>query len=89
MNCAARLSVRHAGLPAAEAQRIVKLCRASGLPVLVGEGYNLPAMREAMRLDKKAVGGRLRFVLLKRIGKAVVSDAVTDADIEEVVNECR
>ncbi len=89
MNCAARLSVRHAGLPTAEAQRIVKLCRASGLPVLVGEGYNLSAMREAMRLDKKAVSGRLRFVLLKRIGKAVVSDAVTDEDIEEVVNECR
>jgi len=89
MNCAAGLSVRCAGLPAAEAQRIVKLCQASGLPVRVGDGYNLTALREAMRVDKKAVGGQLRFVLLKRLGQAVVSDAVTDADIEEVVNECR
>ena len=89
MNCAARLSVRHAGLPVTEARRIVKLCQASGLPVRIGDRYDLPAMREAMRLDKKAVGGRLRFVLLKRLGQAVVSDAVTDADIEEVVNECR
>lgn len=89
MNCAARLSVRHAGLPVVEAQRIVKLCKASGLPVVVGAGYNLPALYEAMRLDKKAVGGRLRFVLLKRLGKAVISDAITDADIEEVVHECR
>lgn len=89
MNCAARLSVRHAGLPVAEARRIVKLCQVSGLPVRIGDGYDLPAMRGALRLDKKAVGGRLRFVLLKRLGQAVVSDAVTDVDIEEVVNECR
>ena len=89
MNCAARLSVRHAGLPAAEARRIVKLCQTSGLPVRIGDGCDLPAMLKAMRLDKKAVGGRLRFVLLKRLGQAVVSDAVTDADIEEVVHECR
>ena len=89
MNCAARLSVRYTGLPSVEAQRIVKLCKASGLPVLIGAGYNLPALYEAMRLDKKAVSGRLRFVLLNRIGKAMVSDAITDADIEEVVHECR
>ena len=89
MNCAARLSVRHAGLSVAEAQRIVKLCKACGLPVRIGDGYNLAALREAMRLDKKAVGGQLRFVLLKRLGRAVVSEVVTDADIQEVVNECR
>ena len=89
MNCAAQLSVRHAGLPAADALRIVKLSQASGLPVRIGNGYNLADMRKAMRLDKKAVGGRLRFVLLQRLGRAVVSDAVTDTDIEEVVHECR
>ena len=89
MHCAARLSVRCAGLPAADAQRIVKLCKVSGLPVRIGDDYNLAALRAAMRVDKKAVGGRLRFVLLKRLGQAVVSDAVTDAEIEEAVHECR
>ena len=89
MNCAARLSVRHAGLPPAAADRIVKLCRASGLPVQIADGYELPALQTAMRLDKKAVSGHLRFVLLPRLGHAVVSDAVTGRDIEEVVNECR
>ena len=89
MNCAARLSVRRTGLPATEAKRIVKLCKASGLPVCAGDGYDLPALRAAMSIDKKAVAGRLRFVLLERLGKAVVSESVTDRDIEEVVNECR
>lgn len=89
MHCAARLSVRQAGLPNAAGQRIVRLCKASGLPVRVGDGDNLAALRSAMRLDKKAVGGCLRFVLLQRLGHAVVSDAVTDADIAEVVHECR
>ena len=42
-----------------------------------------------MSIDKKAVAGRLRVVLLERLGKAVVSESVTDRDIEEVVNECR
>ena len=89
MNCAARLSVRHAGLTTAAAARIVNLCQASGLPVRIGATYGLKALQSAMRLDKKAIGGRLRFVLLQRLGQAVVSDSVTDADIEEVINECR
>lgn len=83
---AARLSVKRAGLSAAEADRLVQLIGTTGLPTRLGERYRLEDLRAAMALDKKAVGGRLRFVLLPRLGEAVVSDAVTDADLEEVVN---
>ncbi len=38
-----------------------------------------------MKLDKKAQHGKLRFVLLKQLGETVLSEAVTDADIEEVL----
>jgi len=31
----------------------------------------------------------LRFVLLKRLGETVITNAVTDADIEEAVNVSR
>lgn len=89
MCCAARLSVKRAGLLAGDAKRIEKLIKASGLPTRIGDGYELAELRGAMSVDKKAVGGRLRFVLLEQLGRAVVSDAVTDADIEEAVNECR
>jgi 3-dehydroquinate synthase len=89
MCCAARLSVKRAGLSEPEARRLCDLIAASGLPTRLGEKFKLDELLTTMSVDKKARGGRLRFVLLKRLGEAVVSDAVTDADIEEVVNVCR
>jgi len=67
---AAKLSVRAAGLPAQQAGRIEKLFARAGLPVAI----KLPARRrtaliQAMRLDKKVSGGRMRFVLARKIGR--------------------
>ncbi len=89
MCCAARLSVKRAGLSEPEAKRLCDLIAACGLPTRLGENFKLEQLLEAARLDKKARNGKLRFVLLKRLGEAVVSDAVTDADFVEVVNVCR
>jgi 3-dehydroquinate synthase len=89
MCCAARLSVKRAGLSEEEATRLRELIAASGLPVRLGEKYRVEELLEAMSIDKKARAGKLRFVLLKRLGEPIVTDAVTDADIEEVVNVCR
>ena len=85
---AGKLSVKRAGLSNTEAKRLCALLKASGLPTRLKEKFDMDRLLEAMRLDKKARGGKLRFVLLKRLGKAVVSDAVTDADVEEVFNVC-
>ena len=89
MCCAARLSVKRAGLSEAEAKRLCDLIGASGLPTRLGDSFKLEELLAAARLDKKARDGKLRFVLLKRLGEAAVSDAVTDADIVEVANVCR
>jgi 3-dehydroquinate synthase len=89
MIAAAELSVRCAGLKVSEAGRIQQLIAGSGLPTRLGEGYGMPDLLAAMKLDKKASAGRLRFVLLDRLGHAVVSDAVTDREIREVVHVCR
>jgi 3-dehydroquinate synthase len=43
---------------------------AAGLPVRI-EGLSTDAALAAMRGDKKAVGGQIRFVLLERIGRAM------------------
>jgi 3-dehydroquinate synthase len=88
MVCAAYLSVKRAGMTAAEAARLRSLLESTGLPVRLGDNYELPELLEAMRLDKKARAGKLRFVLLKRLGEAIVSDAVTDDDVREVVDVC-
>lgn len=89
MRCAAQLSVKRAGLSDAEAGRLCDLIAASGLLARLSEKIELDQLFAAMSLDKKARNGKLRFVLLKRLGEAVVSDAVTDGDIREVVNVCR
>jgi 3-dehydroquinate synthase len=89
MVCAAYLSTKRAGFASAEAARLRTLLEAVGLPVRLGDNYELPELFEAMRLDKKALAGKLRFVLLKRLGEAVVSDAVTDDDVKEAVDVCR
>ena len=39
------------------------------------------------RSDKKSENGKIKFVLLKKIGKAVIDDSVTEAEILEAINE--
>jgi len=89
MCVAAELSVKRGGLAAADAARIRALLAKRGLPVRVPAEIRLAELLPAMRLDKKAQAGRLRFVLLRRLGEAVVSDAVTEADLEEALRVCR
>ncbi|MCG3146691.1 MAG: 3-dehydroquinate synthase [Verrucomicrobiae bacterium] len=89
MCCAAELSVRRGGLSRPEADRIRASLAATGLPTKIGDRFNMSDLRAAMQLDKKNVAGKQRFVLLKRLGEAFVSDAVTDRDVEEVINVCR
>ena len=59
-------------LPAAEAERVRQLVKRAGLPTRV-DSVSPAAALEHMRIDKKVQGGRLRLVLLRRIGEAFVS----------------
>ena len=89
MCCGARLSVKRAGLSEADAKRLQNLIAASGLPTKLSRTFELRELLAAARLDKKARNGKLRFALLKRIGETIISDAVTDADLEEAIDVCR
>ena len=40
---------------------------------------------QAMGLDKKAVGKKLRFVLLEKLGKAFVTSDYDDARLQQVL----
>lgn len=84
---AAELSRLALGLPAREVDRIRTLFERAGLPTRVALN---PARRkrvfEAMRLDKKVSGGEIKFVLAKRIGKAVWGRKVPERMIHEVLD---
>ena len=73
MCMAARMSRLLGWLSAEEEARILALVDAAGLPTTPPD---LPPARflELMSVDKKVMAGQLRLVLLKGIGKALISD---------------
>ena len=81
MVMAARLS----GIAEAEVDRLRRVLEAAGLPASP-PGVGADALRAAMDLDKKAAGGKLRFVLLKRIGEAFVTGDYDDTRLMQILS---
>ncbi|OQX06219.1 MAG: 3-dehydroquinate synthase [Desulfobulbaceae bacterium A2] len=86
MVAAARLSVRVRLLAAAEADRLQELLVAYGLPVAIPPSLakTWHQWRTLLLADKKTVGGRVFFVLPRRIGEVVVTDEVAEDDVRQV-----
>jgi 3-dehydroquinate synthase len=59
-------------LSAADAERVRRLVELAGLPTQVA-AVTPAQMLSHMRIDKKVLGGRLRLVLLRRLGEAFVT----------------
>jgi 3-dehydroquinate synthase len=81
---AAKISARMGLLDEGEVVRLEKLVLAAGLPVKMPE-LDKEAVMEAMRHDKKVRGDKIRFVLLRSIGNAFISDGVDLALVREVL----
>lgn len=75
---AADLSVRMGWLEAQAAERVQALVARAGLPAQLPEELGVEQLRAHMRHDKKNVGGRQRFVLMRAIGQAEVTDQVDE-----------
>jgi len=71
MVAAARLSRAHAGLSAAEADRLTRLIEAAGLPTQMPPAWGGEEFKRALKLDKKRAGEDIEFVLLDRLGHAL------------------
>jgi 3-dehydroquinate synthase len=84
---AARLSQKLGYLTPAEVQRVEQTVRAHALPVRLREPLPLPALMASMQHDKKVRAGRLRFVVLRRLGEAVTQTDIAPALIESVWRE--
>ncbi len=67
-----------------ERDRLRNLIEAAGLPVSVS-GVDASSLRAAMQLDKKVLGKRLRFILLQSLGRAFVSDNVSETRLRQVL----
>ncbi|MBE2214804.1 MAG: 3-dehydroquinate synthase [Opitutaceae bacterium] len=76
---AARLSELLGLVPAADVARVRRVVEAHTLPVRLRAPLATDALVEAMKRDKKVKHGRLRFVVLERLGTAVTRDEVDPA----------
>lgn len=86
MVMAAELSVR-LGLIGDEARaRVRALIQRAGLPVAGPPDLSPEALLQAMAVDKKAMHGRLRFVLLRSLGQA---ELCADVDAGAVLDSIR
>jgi 3-dehydroquinate synthase len=83
MVMAADLSARLGLIPADEARRLAALIAAAGLPVRA-PALGVSRFMDLMRLDKKAEGGEIRFVVIETLGHAGVRPA-PDALVAEVI----
>lgn len=85
MICASRLAERLKMIPAEITHRQKKLLERFGLPTAPDTSWPLDALMMAMQHDKKAVAGRLRFVLPTRIGQVDLVDNVSEQDVTAIL----
>jgi len=81
MVMAAQMSLRLGWLQAADCDRVVRLIQQLGLPVAPPQ-IGAQRGRELMGMDKKVLGGRIRLVLLRELGRAEVVDDYAEPALE-------
>jgi 3-dehydroquinate synthase len=84
MVMAAELSEREGLIAKKDVLRVRRLIERAGLPV---EGPEIPAekLMDLMAVDKKNVRGRQRFVLLQRLGQAVLKADIASERVREAI----
>ena len=86
MTAALRLSEQIAGLPAESSQRVEALLAQLKLPRSLDGTFQTRQILEILQRDKKFAGGAVRFVLLRALGDAFVSEKVTLQQIEREID---
>jgi 3-dehydroquinate synthase len=84
MLLAADMSERLGWVAPADVERVEHILRTFGLPFDVST-LTADTLAEKMKIDKKVAGGRIRLVLLKAIGKSVVTGDYADAALRETL----
>lgn len=85
MMCASQLAERHGLIGPELTTRQRQLLRALSLPLAPLREWTTDDMLAVMRRDKKAIGGRLRFILPTRLGEVRLIDDVPEQLVREVL----
>jgi len=84
MVLAGRLSTRVCGFDESEQQRLERLLAAFGLPLTCPD-FPLETWMTLMGRDKKVADGKMRFVLLERLGHAVVRQDIGEDVLAQAI----
>jgi 3-dehydroquinate synthase len=87
MNCAAQLATNLGMFSETDFQRQRLLLERTKLPLAFPPDLAPEALCDAMYLDKKTLGGKLRLILPTRIGEVAVRDDVDDRDVLEAISQ--
>ncbi|MFQ3652364.1 MAG: 3-dehydroquinate synthase, partial [Gemmataceae bacterium] len=87
MHCAARLAARRGLIDHTLVQRQAALLSAFGLPLQIDPSWSIDALLQAMRTDKKALAGQLRFVLPTHLGAVRLVDDVPEAEVRAILSQ--
>jgi 3-dehydroquinate synthase len=85
MVCASRLAQRRGLISAEVTERQVRLLQAFSLPITPVKQWTIDALIQTMRKDKKAIGGRMRFILPTKLGEVALFDDVPEDDVSAVL----
>lgn len=89
MVMAADLSMRRGDISSDDLQRIIRLLGRASLPIKAPADMTPEQFVELMGVDKKVLDGRLRLVLLKSLGQAIVTSNIDTALLMETFTACR
>ena len=89
MCMAAELSSRLGLIDRHARERVDRIIMAAGLPTRAPAELTPERLRELMSSDKKVENGRLRLVLLGRLGQARLVDNVTEDDLMDTIRATR
>jgi len=89
MVMAVELSFRMAWLTQQERDRSIALIAAAGLPVTGPANLSTTQYMDLMAVDKKVEAGKIKLILLKGLGNAVISDAFDAELVKDVISTCQ
>jgi len=85
MVAASKLSVMMETLSGRDAERIYSVISAYGMPVAVPGNLDRALLKRYLKTDKKAVRGRVFYILPDAIGSTYLTDEVTEQMLEAVL----
>lgn len=86
MVMAAKFSQKLGWITANDVHRVELIIAAANLPIKVPGNIGTDTFLDYMGLDKKVLNGKLRLVLLKKLGEAVVTEDFSMSDLRDFID---